>query len=90
MATIGQVCYSHEYCTDCPARKQCSIRPLFYSEPEYQNWKTTTYLKIEQFVKPFVTPSLYASISFNVCLEMLSMEVRKQRELELHPEYSPE
>jgi len=88
MPTIGQVCYSHEYCTDCPARKQCSIRPMFYSEKEYQNWRTTTFQTAQQFAQAIGFPHICIPLGLNVGLQM--MDKRRKRELELHPEYSPE
>ena len=89
--TIGQLCYSQEYCTNCPARKQCSVLPLFYSEKQYQDWRNSVAKMFIHCTEPLHLPYAIVSAGLQTGLQMMVlMDKRRKRELELHPEYSPE
>lgn len=86
--TKGQVCLSQKYCTDCPLRKDCTVRSIFYSETEYFYWRKQAYdttVKMASFLS--LPPTIIASGT--ICgIQM--MDKRRARELELYPKYSPE
>lgn len=85
--TIGQICLLHEYCTDCPERKVCTIRPTFYSDEEYQCWKNQTLVTSILVAKMLGFSAL--SIPFGEIGAQM-MDKRRAKELELHSTFSPE
>lgn len=83
----GQICFLHEYCTNCPLRRECSIRPLFYSEQEYANWKQHTLDATKRMARLLGFPP--SSIEPGTSLGLKMMDKRRSKELELHPTFSP-
>ena len=86
--TMGQECFTHEYCTNCPNRKVCTIRPKFYSDQAYNTWKDETVRKFNiitslQGIHPF-----FAEMGKNIALNM--MDKRRAEERRLHETYVKE
>lgn len=86
--TKGQICFSQEYCTDCPERKSCTVRPTFYSEEKYQCWRNETLDQTARIAKVFSFPTQSIPLGMDIGVKM--MDKRRAKELELHPTYSPE
>ena len=86
--TDGQICFLHEYCTDCPLRRKCPRRPLFYSEQEDANWKKHTLDSTKRMALLLGFPS--STIEPGASLGVNMMDKRRSRELELHPTFSPD
>lgn len=84
--TMGQICFSHEYCTDCPMRIECSVRPLFYSEEKYQVYRKETLEKTAFLARIMGIPEYTISPSLNIGIKM--MDKRRAQELKVHPTYS--
>ena len=83
-----QLCSNCEYCTDCPKRKDCAIRKLFYSDSEYTKWKNEA-LNSSIALSNLIFPDfLYFSAVSLVRLELMFMDRRKEKELQLYPTYS--
>lgn len=85
--TRGQICFLHEYCTDCPERKNCTVRPTFYSDEAYQKWKDQTIADASRVAKisGYNQQSIILGMNFGIKM----MDKRRAKELELHPTYSP-
>ena len=86
--TNGQICFSQEYCTDCPLRKECAIREFFYSDKEYNNYKEQTCKMTASVAESLGVPKSFIPFGLNCGLRM--MDKRRAKELEIHPTYSPE
>lgn len=86
--TMGQICFAHEYCTDCPIRKECTVRPLFYSEEAYQKYRKETLEKTSFIAKAMGFPDSFISFGLNMGITM--MDNRRKQELKIHPSYSKE
>ena len=84
--TKGQICFQHKYCTDCPIRVECDVRPLFYSEEEYNAYKKETLALSTAIAERMGFPKALFPSGFNAGMQM--MDKRRKRELELHPTYS--
>ncbi|MCI9063316.1 MAG: hypothetical protein HFJ17_01755 [Clostridia bacterium] len=83
--SIAQTCMNHAYCTDCPSRKECTVRQCFYSQGEYDemiDMIRRTTLRIISFMR---VPPYVANLQINTAIQM--MNNRRKRELELHPTY---
>lgn len=85
--TNGQICFMNEYCTNCPIRKECTVRPLFYSENAYQKYRKETLAKSSLLAELMGFHKSDISLGLNVGMKM--MDKRRTKELELHPTYSP-
>lgn len=88
MTTIGQICLAHKYCTDCPKRKECTIRPSFYSDEDYEIWKEETIRKTRFVTKLLGYQDFIIEMSVQMCIEM--MNKRRQEERRLHQTYVKE
>lgn len=86
--TRGQICFLHEYCTNCPERKDCTIRPLFYSEEKYQAWKDQALFIFRASLHDLNVDDRLITAGADIGFDM--MDKRKARELELYPTYSKE
>lgn len=84
--TRGQICFSQEFCTDCPERADCSIRPLFYSDKQYEEYRNKTLNISKQIAISMQIPKDVIPIGLNLGMKM--MDKRRKKELELHPTYS--
>ena len=85
--TRGQICFEHEYCTDCPERKDCTVRPTFYSEEQYQEWRSQTLTDAKRIAEMLGFNSQIIPFGLDSGIKM--MDKRRAKELELHPTYSP-
>lgn len=84
----SEVCSNQEYCTNCTIRKDCAIRRTFYSE-EYFKWRKESYdLIISTASKLFLAHS--SAIISGTLLTLQQMDKRRDKEMELYPEFSPE
>lgn len=82
------VCSFQEYCTDCPVRKGCTRRMLYYKE-EYLEILKIANISTIRFL------CTYQKMDFLTAISMIDKfckddDKKRQRELELHPTYSPE
>lgn len=75
-----------EFCTNCPERKDCKVRPLFYSDEQYAEYRQQVICKTTHLVSLMEFPKDAISIGLNIGISM--MDKRRERELELHPTYS--
>lgn len=87
MADIGKICAEHEACISCPCRVECTIRPTFYDEAEYNFWRASAVAVAKLHLKALGYPPLLAQLGVQQSITM--MDKRRQKELELFPEYSP-
>lgn len=79
----GQICSKHEFCTDCPERKPCTMRPLFYSKKKYEECCK------KSLVFAILRESMGSSGTFiSVAITIMLMNKRREKELELYPTYS--
>ena len=85
--THGQICFQHEYCTNCPIRRECTVRPIFYSDEEYEEWRSQTLKISERIAKTMGYPHWMTSSSIGIGIQM--MDKRRAQELKEHPSYSP-
>lgn len=85
--TMGQICFAHEYCTDCPVRKECTVRPTFYSDEEYAYWRKTSLEATKKVALLMGFPE--SCIPFGLDLGIQMMDKRRAKELELFKTYSP-
>lgn len=86
--TRGQICFLNEYCTNCPIRKNCTVRPIFYSEEEYQAWKDLSFANMKALLNGLNINPNFISSGADLGFDM--MDKRRAKELELHPTYSKE
>lgn len=86
--TIGQTCFLHEYCTDCPERRNCTVRPTFYSDEEYQYWRNQALKQGEMTAKFLNFSNDAILIGLNIGVQM--MDKRRKKEREIHPTFSLE
>lgn len=84
--TRGQICFSQEFCTNCPERKNCKVRPLFYSDKQYEEYWTKTLNISKQIAISMQIPKNVIPIGLDLGKKM--MDKRRKKELELHPTYS--
>ena len=84
----AQVCSNCEYCTDCPKRKDCAIRKIFYSESEYLKWRKEVIYSASALSSLIFPGSLYYEVSEVSRIEVRIMDKRRDKELMLHPTYS--
>lgn len=81
--TRGRICSMHEFCTDCPDRKPCTMRLLFYSNEKYVQAckKSLTFaIRLESIG--------FSGILTSVIISIILMDKRRKKELELYPTYS--
>lgn len=83
--TRGQECFTQEYCTDCPNRKVCTIRPTFYSDEAYNAWKEDTIKKFNIVTSLQGVPPFIAQMGKEMALSM--MDKRRAEERRLHATY---
>lgn len=86
MKTKGQTCLSHEYCTDCPLRVECNVRPIFYSDKEYQEYRKEILQISISIARKMGMPDYLSRQYLNDSMNM--MDKRRSKELELYPTYS--
>lgn len=86
--TNGQICFIHEYCTDCPIRKECAVRPIFYSDKDYELYRQQTLMYSSIIAKRLKFPNAFIPAGLNIGLQM--MDKRRAKEIKEHPTYSPE
>ncbi len=84
----AQVCSNCKYCTDCPKRKDCAIRKIFYSESEYLKWRMEVMDSANSLSNLIFPYSLYHQVSLISRMEVKLMDERREEELKLHPTYS--
>lgn len=84
--TKGQTCFSQEYCTNCPLRAECGIRPLFYSDSLYNEYRDRTLRETTTVAKSLGLPETIIPIGINIGLQM--MDKRRSEEIRIHPIYS--
>lgn len=75
------VCKSQE-CTNCSSRKECSIRKKFYNKEHF-----------EKLCKDIICVGGLLNVDTEFALyirddEIKQMHIRRDKELELHPNYS--
>ncbi len=83
--TNGEICFSQEYCTNCPIRKECTIRPIFYSDEEYDYYRQQTIHLSATIAENMGYSNPFNHLEAGVKL----MDKRRAKELEEHPTYSP-
>ena len=83
---IGRICAENEYCTHCPARAECGIRPIFYDSDAYEAIRLEVFAKASVFAAMIGTPKLL--IPLEVGTNIRAMDRRREKELELHPTFS--
>lgn len=85
--TIGQVCFSHEYCTDCPARAECTVRPTFYDNSQYLAWRNETVETTKVLARSlYHMPEQLIDKGIESGIKM--MDKRRDMELRIHPTFS--
>ncbi len=84
--TKGQTCFLQEYCTNCPLRAECGIRPLFYSEEAYNKYKNEVLSISTKVAAGLGYSKETIPMGLNIGIQM--MDKRRKKELELHPTYS--
>lgn len=80
------ICFVHEYCTNCPQRKECTMRPLFYSDEEYTKWRIETMKRTEEVAKDLGIYTSSSPLGIEIGAQM--MDKRRAKELELHKTFS--
>lgn len=81
-------CSTHKHCTSCPSRIECITRKKFYDEAEYQSSiALSNTLTLAKCLSDGVS---YEDASLIIHYFNKEMYEKRQRELELHPTYSPE
>lgn len=85
---LAVTCSLNEFCTNCPARKTCEKRILFYDEKKFNE----TLLKSNDLALSLaLSLGLSApSMRFSNFIFTLQMQKKRKRELEEHPTYSAE
>lgn len=83
---ISQICMAHKYCTDCPSRKECTVRPIFYSQSEYDEMIGEMRMVTSRATAFMGIPPYMANFQIEQSIQM--MHTRRDRELTLHPTYS--
>lgn len=80
-------CQMHEYCTNCPARVGCIVRFGFYrSNEEYLELVKTVNILTLQIA--LANKMDFCSCAYEINNIGNSMDKKRNRELELHPQYS--
>ncbi|MCI8470388.1 MAG: hypothetical protein HFJ35_02690 [Clostridia bacterium] len=83
---IASVCMQQEYCTSCPVRKECNPRVAFYDEKQFSEIiEQTTHLSRLIFLNIGVPDE---TIDDFEAIFTESINKKRQRELEEHPNYS--
>lgn len=83
----AKTCMLNDYCTDCPYRKDCSIRKLFYSDDFH-----TSLSKMSATADSILLRFGYSHSTTFFAHSQFREEINKkrEREMELHPTYSIE
>lgn len=86
MTSKGQICREHNECTDCPIRKICNIRGVFYSDAAYEDLiqdtvsLSTIVLRLQGVPESAIQNAIQSTLRV--------MNHRRQVEVQLHPTYS--
>ena len=85
---IAENCSKNQYCTSCPSRGECPIRRNFYNETKY-NFSSgiSDALTLSRCLSDGVSYEQSSLILHSIHKRMYE---KRQRELEMYPEYSPE
>lgn len=67
-------------------RKDCCVRPLFYSDEEYEEYRKETLDVVTRIAEFMGFSKVGISLGLQFSMEML--DKRREKELELHPTYS--
>lgn len=83
---LASTCKQNKYCTNCPIRKDCPIRPKFYSKTTYnENIVTANARATQLWLSMGGSLSSAAAMLNEYCREM---DTKRETELKLHPTYS--
>lgn len=82
------ICMMNEFCTDCPERKTCYKRPLFYKEKEFAEDLLQSSNLALSLSSSFGLSG--PSMRFANFIFTSQMRKKQKRELEEHPTYSAE
>lgn len=81
-----EICLKHATCTNCPVRKNCMMRKLFYSPEQFE--QTISITNSQTFALSIAKGMSHELALYGIRKCQTEMFKRRDEELKLHPTFS--